>query len=446
MILRGLGARHGRKALSTPIARASLRNLTTSSPRPAQTLQEQTRRERREIQHAQFADKKLKAATKAVGSDVDVRYSPGLLLKDPPKPNEVTLEGLMAAQTHMGHHASLWNPANSRYIYGVRQGIHIISLETTAAHLRRAASVVEEVTYRGGLVLFVGTRKGQMDIVTSAAKAAKACHLFTKWTPGSITNRDIILRDRPIKIVDELDRPLAGFDRHVNESRPLVPDLVVCLNPLENYTMLYECGLQGIPTIGVIDTDADPSWVTYTIPANDDSLRSTAFIAGVLGQAGKAGQKRRLASAAGGDVTWKTPDDVSKFIRGMVARRGEILSSLIDKEIIGGLKEPSRTEEPAASLTADKELRAAQEAMEAELKAQVDQDAIAQDLLDEEDELINQLTADSVEMDAMAAMEQEILESFKKEKAKATDDNILSKVGVEKGVPETEQKKPGKDE
>jgi small subunit ribosomal protein S2 len=180
------------------------------------------------------------------------------------------LELLMASQAHMGHNTSLWNPANSRYIYGVRQGIHIISLETIAAHLRRAARVVEEVSYRGGVILFVGTRKGQMEIVTKAAELAGACHLFTKWTPGAITNRDVILKTQATKVVDHLDTELGGFDMYKGMARPLLPDLVVCLNPLENYTLLYECGLKNIPTIGVIDTNVDPSWVTYTIPANDD--------------------------------------------------------------------------------------------------------------------------------------------------------------------------------
>src|SRR5690606_1892709 len=135
------------------------------------------------LQAQHTAKKQVKNATRALGSNVELRYAPGLLMKNPTKPKDITLEALMSSQTHMGHHASLWNPANSRYIYGERQGIHIISLETTAAHLRRAATVVEEVSYRGGLVLFVGTRRGQMEIVTGAASQAKACHLFTKWTP-----------------------------------------------------------------------------------------------------------------------------------------------------------------------------------------------------------------------------------------------------------------------
>lgn len=219
-------------------------------------------------QFAQF--QRIQKNTRGLGSRVERRYVPTELVAKPPGPEEVTLELLMASQTHLGHNTSLWNPANSRYIYGVRQGVHIISLETTAAHLRRAARVVEEVSYRGGIVLFVGTRKGQMEIVTKAAAMAGACHLFTKWTPGAITNRDVILRAQGTKVVDQLDGELDGFDMFKGTARPLLPDLVVCLNPLENYTMLYECGLKNIPTIGVVDTNADPSWVTYTIPANDD--------------------------------------------------------------------------------------------------------------------------------------------------------------------------------
>lgn len=215
---------------------------------------------------------RIQGHTRSLGSKLEKRYAPTELISNPPGPEDVTLELLMASQTHMGHNTSRWNPANSRYIYGVREGIHIISLETTAAHLRRAARVVEDVAYRGGLILIVGTRKGQMEVVTKSAALAGACHVFNKWTPGAITNRDVILRTARTKVVDQKDSELGDFDLYSNTARPLLPDLVICLNPKENYTLLYECGLKSIPTIGVIDTDADPSWVTYTIPANDDRL------------------------------------------------------------------------------------------------------------------------------------------------------------------------------
>jgi ribosomal protein S2 len=73
-----------------------------------------------------------------------------------------------------------------------------------------------------------------------------------------------------IKIVDELDKRLQGFENHLRDRRPLIPDLVVCMNPLENHTLLHECVNASIPTIGVVDTTGDPTKVTYPIPANDD--------------------------------------------------------------------------------------------------------------------------------------------------------------------------------
>ncbi|UKZ87399.1 uncharacterized protein TrAFT101_003204 [Trichoderma asperellum] len=281
-------------------------------------------------QYAEF--QRIQKNTRSLGSKLEKRYIPTEIISNPPRPEDVTLELLMASQTHMGHNTSLWNPANSRYIYGVRQGVHVISLETTAAHLRRAARVVEEVAYRGGIILFVGTRKGQMEIVTRASELAGAYHLFTKWTPGAITNRDVILKTQGMKVVDHLDKELDGFDMFKGTARPLLPDLVVCLNPLENYTLLYECGLKNIPTIGVIDTNTDPSWVTYTIPANDDSLRAMALVAGVLGRAGEAGQKRRIQDAKKGDISWSTSPELSRHMRkevqAAVLKRKEVMGRM----------------------------------------------------------------------------------------------------------------------
>ena len=200
---------------------------------------------------------------------------------------------------------------NSRYIFGIRQGIHIISLDQTAAHLRRACRVVSGVAERGGLILFVGNRAGHDRCVVNAASMAGGCHLFERWTPGSITNGHQILGQCRMKVVDELDREIKGYEEELRDRPVLKPDLVVCLNPLENWVMLHECGLNTIPTIGIIDTDANPTWVTYPIPANDDSLRCVQVIAGVLGRAGQEGQARRKAKALQGVVTY-TPETLQK--------------------------------------------------------------------------------------------------------------------------------------
>ncbi|KAK4155673.1 hypothetical protein C8A00DRAFT_13312 [Chaetomidium leptoderma] len=355
MIIRNFGVRTGRRALAAPIARSCLRTLSSSATRPATaptTLDEPTsasastpaftaaqalaRQAELARIPANFVEyQHQREHTRDIGSRVESRYHPDQMLLDPP--HDATLEMLMAAQVHMGHHVSQWNPANQRYIYGERAGIHIISLETTATHLRRAARVVEEVAYYGGLILFVGTRKEHMPVVVRAAALAKGYHLFQHWTPGAITNRDVILASGELKIVNELDKDLDGFEKHVRDRRPVMPDLVVCLNPLENHTLLHECGRAKIPTIGLIDTDADPTWVTYQIPANDDSLRSVTLLAGILGRAGERGQQRRLADANDGICTWVNPSYEEKFIHKDASAKIKEAEAAAEKAVAEGI-------------------------------------------------------------------------------------------------------------
>ncbi|KAK3900578.1 hypothetical protein C8A05DRAFT_17129 [Staphylotrichum tortipilum] len=342
MILRNLARRALAAAAATTTPSTCLRTLSSSATRPraapttfaeptlegqqppADTPASRVAAQAEENEGiANFTERwRQQELTRPIGSRVrKPRYQEDALLRDPPQ--DVTLEMLMAAQTHMGHHMSQWNPANQRYITGVREDIHIIGLETTAEYLRRAARVVEEVAYAGGLILFVGTRRHHLAIVERAAELAGGCHLFQKWTPGAITNRDVILANSALEIVDARDEPLGGFEDHLRDRRPAKPDLVVCLNPVENGTMLHECAVEMVPTIGIIDTDADPTSVTYQIPANDDSLRSVTIIAGMLGRAGERGQKRRLEAARKGEVTWLTPSDVLRFMEGQARARHE---------------------------------------------------------------------------------------------------------------------------
>lgn len=194
--------------------------------------------------------------------------NPGYTL--PSSISEVTLETLLASQSHLGHATSLWNPANARYIFGIRDGIHIISLDQTAAHLRRAAKIVRAVSAHAGIILFVGTRKGQEKSVVGAAERSEGYHLFDRWIPGGLTNGKSILGHGQLKVVDQLDREIEGFEEQLIDHKAIKPDLVVVLNPLENYPLLRECAQHNIPTIGVIDTNVNPGWVTYQIPANDD--------------------------------------------------------------------------------------------------------------------------------------------------------------------------------
>merc|ERR1712000_52490 len=242
------------------------------------------------------------------GTNLSQTYDPATILRKPPTPSDLTLPMLLANQTHLGHATPLWNPANSSYIFGIRDGIHIISLDVTYAYLLRAAKVVQEVARRGGIILFVGTRKGMEEITVNSAKLAGGYHIFHRWVPGSLTNGQQILGACGVKVVDIHDRDLDEYTQKFSQGNHTVmrPDLVVCLNPIENQVCLHECGLFNVPTIGVIDTDADPTWVTYPIPANDDSFRSIALVGGLLGQAGKEGQRLRRLQAMRGETTYST--------------------------------------------------------------------------------------------------------------------------------------------
>lgn len=228
------------------------------------------------------------------GSIVEDVYHPHEDLSNPPDYKELTIERLMAAGAHLGAATSLWRPSCQPYIYGEYKGIHIIDPEQTLTHLRRAAKVVEGVAEKGGLILFVGTREGHHRAVESAARRCNGYYNLHRWVPGTITNSTEIARNTEKEELDMADvptgRPLSEFEN----SAVSKPDLIVFLNPTEHRTALREAMQTRVPTIGIIDTDSEPSFVTYPIPANDDSIRAVNVITGVLGRAGQVGRERRL--------------------------------------------------------------------------------------------------------------------------------------------------------
>ncbi|EEB08429.1 mitochondrial 37S ribosomal protein MRP4 [Schizosaccharomyces japonicus yFS275] len=225
---------------------------------------------------------KLRDVFNKVGSKVSPFYSPSLAIRSPPKPRDVSIAALLAAQAHLGHATSLWNPMNQPFIYGIRNGIHIISLDKTLVFLRRAINVIQEVARTKGIILFVGTKPGQKLSVMAAAKRCNGYFIFNRWVPGLLTNAKTVqpTLGGSLKTVDqdgkEVRAPTPSF---------LYPDLIVILNPLENINVCKEAQRVSVPTIGIVDTNVDPRLVTYPIPANDDSLRCSDLIVGLLSQA-----------------------------------------------------------------------------------------------------------------------------------------------------------------
>ncbi|RUP51133.1 ribosomal protein S2, flavodoxin-like domain-containing protein [Jimgerdemannia flammicorona] len=195
----------------------------------------------------------------------------------------LTISHLIAAGLHLGHSTSLWNPATLPFIFGTRAGISIINLEHTLVHLRRACQVLREISLRGGIIIFVGTRPGIYRVVINAARRAEAYHIFTRWIPGTLTNAIQVLGRYAPPNPDDPSRPPRIFK----------PDVLIVLNPIENEIAIAEAMLNRVPVIAITDTDYDPRKVTYPIPANDDSVRGVELVAGVLAEAAREGVLKR---------------------------------------------------------------------------------------------------------------------------------------------------------
>lgn len=236
----------------------------------------------------------------SLGSNVSHTYSAASDIHDPQTIDEVTLGSLLAAGCHLGHLKAIWNPATQPFIYGEYQNIHLIDLNETLAALKRSCKVIHRVAKEGGIILYVGTAKfsEQKAALELAAERSKSYYVSHKWFPGTITNFTEVFKQLGGAQRKEVD--LADVDTKRNlefaEFNIIKPDLVVLLNPMENKNCINECVKSRIPTIGLCDTNMDPSLVTYAIPCNDDSMRSSTLILGILSSAAKAGMTSRHES------------------------------------------------------------------------------------------------------------------------------------------------------
>ncbi|SCV00238.1 LAMI_0G03774g1_1 [Lachancea mirantina] len=245
----------------------------------------------RQMKHAQ--------RTAKLGADIKDVYFPHNDLFKPTTVNKLSISKLASAGVHLGQSTSLWRPSTQPFIYGEYKGIHIIDLNKTLSHLKRAAKVVEGVAERGGIILFLGTREGQKRPLQLAAQRVNGYYVSTRWIPGTLTNPTEISSVWERHEVDCAGNP-TGRPLTPEEERGIVkPDLLVVLNPTENRIALREAMQARVPTIAIIDTDSEPSLVSYPIPGNDDSTRSVSLILSVLAKAGELGLKSALAGTKG---------------------------------------------------------------------------------------------------------------------------------------------------
>nr|YP_009548828.1 ribosomal protein S2 [Ceratopteris cornuta]AYW15803.1 ribosomal protein S2 [Pteris vittata]QBF44579.1 ribosomal protein S2 [Pteris vittata] len=211
---------------------------------------------------------------------------------------KIDLEGMMAAGIHFGHQTQKWNPKMSPYIFTERRGVHILDLTQTARLSAEACDSVFDAAAEGKEFSMVGTKHQVADLVASAALRSRCHYVSEKWLGGTLTNwftTETRLRrfqylqtsedrgefDRlPKKEAATLKGELfklkkcLGGIQHMSDS----PDIAITTDQHEYSIALKECGIPGIPTICVVDTDCDPDLVDVPIPGNDDARSSIRWI------------------------------------------------------------------------------------------------------------------------------------------------------------------------
>src|SRR5215218_1310617 len=227
---------------------------------------------------------------------------------------EVGIRELLESGVHFGHQTRRWNPRMRRFIFGEREGIHIIDLLQTEELLRKATEFVTEVAAKGGVILFVGTKKQARDSIEQWAERCGMPYVNRRWLGGLLTNfhtiRKRIQRLHELRELQEAGRLdlLPTKERMAMEAelRKLeynlggvadmqrLPDAVVLVDLKTEEIALREAERLEIPIIGLVDSNCDPGPVSYVIPGNDDAIRSCELVIGALGQSieGAAAQWR----------------------------------------------------------------------------------------------------------------------------------------------------------
>ncbi len=222
-----------------------------------------------------------------------------------------SLVDLLKAGAHFGHQASKWHPRMKKYLFGERNGVHIINLEAMQKALEEAAAFVKKTTARGGIVLFVGTKKQASALVEKSALDAGMPYVHNRWLGGTLTNfasiaqtvrrfKDLKRRQEKGELVKytkfeqlKMNEQIKIMDQSVGGIQDMnrIPDAIFIYDIRKDKTALTEAVKRGVKVIAVCDSNVNPKEVDYVIPANDDALNAIKVISEYMGLAAKEGRE-----------------------------------------------------------------------------------------------------------------------------------------------------------
>jgi len=232
----------------------------------------------------------------------------------------VRLRDLFEAGVHFGHNTRRWNPKMQPYLFGVRNGVHIIDLEQTVPMMQRALQKLRDVAFEGGRVLFVGTKRQAQEKIAEAAKRCGQYYVNHRWLGGMLTNWKTVsqsikrLRDlnekletqadkftkkeilQMTRVRDKLERALGGI-----KDMGGLPDILFVIDTIKEDLAVAEAVKLGVPVVAIVDSNSDPDKITFPVPGNDDASRAIELYCDLAAQAVLDGLEAE-AAASGLDV------------------------------------------------------------------------------------------------------------------------------------------------
>jgi small subunit ribosomal protein S2 len=229
---------------------------------------------------------------------------------------EFTMRQLLEAGVHFGHQTQRWNPRMGEFIYGARNGIHIMDLTQTVPMLDAALNVIRETVAKGGRLLFVGTKRQASTAIADSAEKCAQYYMNHRWLGGTLTNwKTVSLSINRLKSIDEqmesavegiTKKERLGMEREQHKLQASlggiremggVPDLLFVIDVKKEALAIAEANKLGIPVVAIVDTNCSPDGIDYIIPGNDDAARAIGLYCDLACRAALDGMSAQLGAA-----------------------------------------------------------------------------------------------------------------------------------------------------
>ena len=229
---------------------------------------------------------------------------------------DFSLRQLLEAGVHFGHQTKRWNPKMEPYLYGSKNGIHIIDLTQTVPMLDRALEMVKETTSRGGRILFVGTKRQAQKPIAEAADKCAQYYMNHRWLGGTLTNWKTVSNSiNRLKQIDSameegtdgltkkerlgMERDQSKLQASLGGIREMggTPEVLFVIDVNKEDLAVAEANKLGIPVVAVVDSNCSPEGIDYPIPGNDDASRAISFYCDLIARAALAGMSAQLGDS-----------------------------------------------------------------------------------------------------------------------------------------------------